>query len=152
MQDLMGSSLYSGNSPGETEMEIMRSRMVMTQVVRELGLQTFAYPRPLPVLGLIPRRLRLPDPGLDMRCAPISGATRRSLLGELEVPDRLGWARSSLCASPGRGNYSADPAGHSRVDGRLRERLAQTAIGSVAGHRAAGRAGRARIPSRPHGR
>ncbi|WP_323039924.1 polysaccharide biosynthesis tyrosine autokinase [Gemmobacter sp.] len=141
MQDLLGSSSYSGNSPGETEMEIMRSRMVMGQAVRDLGLQIFAYPRPLPVLGLIPARLRLPDPGLEA-LRPYQWGNETITVGELEVPqDWLGKEFTLRITGPGEFRLTLPDA--TELDGRVRERLAQAATGfSLIVDRLEGPAGR----------
>ena len=89
MQDLLGgSSWYSGNSPGEAEMELMKSRMVIGGAVRELDLQIYAIARPLPVLGLMPARLRLPDPGLNL-LAPYQWGNEALQIAELEMPPEL---------------------------------------------------------------
>ena len=122
MQDLLGSSYYSGNSPGETEMEIMRSRMVMGQAVRDLDLQVFAYPRPLPVLGLIPARLGLTDPEIEA-LRPYQWGNEAISLGELEVPqDWLGKALTLRITAPGA--FLLTLPDETTQPGRVRERLA----------------------------
>lgn len=122
MQDLLGSSYYTGNSPGETEMEIMKSRMVMGKVVQKLDLQTYAYPRPLPVLGLIPKRLKLPDPGLGF-LRPYQWGNESIEIGERELPQ--GWlGKQLLLTITGPDSFSlALPDGSVR-EGRARVRLA----------------------------
>ena len=126
MQDLLGSN-YTGNSPGETEMEIMKSRMVMGQVVRELGLQVFAYPRPLPILGLIPRRLQLPDPGIDA-LRPFQWGNEAIVLGEMEVPEP--WLGESIILTITEGErYVIQLPDGTLHSGVARERLALPQVG-----------------------
>ncbi|KQB17267.1 polysaccharide biosynthesis tyrosine autokinase [Rhodobacter capsulatus] len=60
MQELLSGDL-GAKSPGEAEMAIMKSRMVMSEVVQGLNLQIVAEPRPWPVLGMLPVRLGVPD-------------------------------------------------------------------------------------------
>lgn len=141
MQDLLGTSSYSGNSPGETEMEIMRSRMVIGKAVRDLDLQIFAYPRPLPVLGLIPARLRLPDPGIDA-LRPFQWGNEAIVIGELEVPqDWLG--EELVLIITGDGTFRLTLPDQTTLDGRVRERLAQNTTGlSLVVDRLEGRVGR----------
>lgn len=63
MQALLGDG-GSGAAAVDTETEILRSRMVVSEAVLELDLQTTARPRPFLLLGQLPARLGLPDPGL----------------------------------------------------------------------------------------
>lgn len=120
MQDLLGSS-YTGDSPGETEMEIMKSRMVMGQVVQELDLQIYAYPRPMPILGLIPKRLRLPDPGLSF-LAPYQWGNEKIVIGELELPqDWQGEGLELTITAPGQYDLILPDA--TVMAGKVRQRL-----------------------------
>lgn len=119
MQDLLGGGA-SGNSPGETEMEIMRSRMVMGRMVEDLGLQIQALPLPVPLLGQLPRRLGLPDPGILPR---YQWGDETIVLGELELPDAwLGEPLPLIVTGPG--TYQITLPDGSRHDGRVRARLA----------------------------
>lgn len=82
MQDLLGADL--GKSPAETQMAIMASRRVLGDAVSALGLEVYAQPKPVPLLGVLPIRLGLPDPGI----LP-AYAWEKSLLtlGGLRLPD-----------------------------------------------------------------
>ncbi len=120
MQNLMGGN--SGRNSGEAEMEIMKSRMVMAQAARELDLQVYAYPRPLPYLGLIPKRLKLPDPGLDF-LRPYQWGNETLEVGELELPQD--WEGASLLLTiTGPDTYEVRLPDDTVVTGTLRERLA----------------------------
>ncbi|MFM2389246.1 MAG: tyrosine-protein kinase Wzc [Pseudomonadota bacterium] len=83
MQDLLGGD---GGSPVETELEIIRSRLVLGEAVRELNLEIVAQPKELPLVGRIPARLKLPDPGFDFLSAYRWGNERISV-ASLEVPE-----------------------------------------------------------------
>lgn len=91
MQDMQGGG--SGDSSTDAQIEIMKSRMVMMQAVRKLDFQIYAYPRPLPYLGLIPARLKLPDPGIDA-LRPYQWGNEAISLSELELPED--WLGSSI--------------------------------------------------------
>lgn len=124
MQDLMGGA---GDSGGEAEMEIMKSRMVMEQAVLELDLQTYAYPRPMPYLGLIPKRIGLPDFGFEM-LRPYQWGNEFIAVGEMEVPqDWIG--TSILLKITGAGTFEVALPDGQAVTGRIRERLAIPEIG-----------------------
>lgn len=59
MLDLLGSD-SSGAAATETEIEILKSRMVIGEAVRALGLDLVAEPVAAPILGQLPKRLGLP--------------------------------------------------------------------------------------------
>lgn len=82
MKDLFASS--GGKSEAETQMAIMESRLVLGQAVKKLDLETFAYPKRLPVLGLFPMHVGLPSFGLlpSYQWGPESIS-----VGRLKVPD-----------------------------------------------------------------
>jgi tyrosine-protein kinase Etk/Wzc len=118
--DMLGSG--ASDNSANAEIEIMKSRMVMTQAVHELDLQIYAYPRPLPFLGLIPARLRLPDSGIGA-LTPYQWGNETVRLGELEVPqDWLGIDMTLTIT--GVGKYSIILPDGSTAYGILRERLA----------------------------
>lgn len=120
MQELMGNGGNAGE--GEAEMEIMKSRMVMAQAARELNAQIYAYPQPLPYLGLIPVRLNLPDPKLDF-LRPYQWGNEAIEIGELEVPQD--WIGSDmLLRITGADTYEVTLPDGSKVAGTARERLA----------------------------
>ena len=127
MQDLLGDSVGSANSPADTEVEIMKSRMVIGQVVQELGLQVHAVPRPLPVLGQLPARLGLPDSGLDI-LRPYQWGNEAIAIGELELPDH--WlGEEFVLRITGPETYIVTLPDGQPHDGRLRERLSLPAPG-----------------------
>ncbi len=139
MQELIGDG--GGDSAVEAEIEIMRSRMVMREAVETLDLQVFAWPRPLPVLGLIPWRLKLPDPGFAF-IRRYQWGNEAIVVGELEVPD--GWLNADIpLTAVAPGSYVVSlPDGSSRT-GRVGERLADADAGlSLVVDRLEGPAGR----------
>lgn len=91
MQELLGGARSA--SPVLTEIEIMKSRMVIGDAAQVLKLETFAIPRPLPVLGVLPVRLRLADPDIAL-LKPYRWGNEAISLGELTVPER--WVGQSL--------------------------------------------------------
>src|SRR5690554_3851549 len=118
--DMLGNA--SSEQSSGAEMEILKSRMVMSQAVRELGLQVYAYPRPLPYLGLIPARLNLADPGLGI-LRPYQWGNEEVRLGELEVPQE--WLGKSMTLTiTDDGTYRITLPDARTADGTLRERLA----------------------------
>jgi tyrosine-protein kinase Etk/Wzc len=127
MQDLLGDGPDSGNSPADAEMEIMKSRMIMGQVVQDLGVQIYAHPRPLPVLGLLPARLNLPDPELEA-LKPYQWGNEAITLGELEVPEH--WLGEDMVLRiTGDGRYVVVLPDATTKEGRVRQRLAAPEIG-----------------------
>lgn len=60
MADLLGSDA-SGAGGTETEIEIIKSRMVIGEAVQELALDLVAEPVEAPILGQLPKRLGLPQ-------------------------------------------------------------------------------------------
>lgn len=118
MQELVGST---GDSPGQTEMEIMKSRMVIGAAVQELGLDRYAYPRPLPVLGQLPRRLGLSGLGNGF-LRQFQWGNESLTIGELEVPeDWLG--EDMVLTITGPDSFAVTLPDGSELTGRLRERL-----------------------------
>ncbi|OWY05099.1 MULTISPECIES: polysaccharide biosynthesis tyrosine autokinase [Thioclava] len=63
MQTLLGSDV-GGKSQAETQIAIMSSRLVLGDAANKLDLQNFVIPRRLPLIGMLPANLHLPDPGL----------------------------------------------------------------------------------------
>jgi tyrosine-protein kinase Etk/Wzc len=127
MQELLGAGSSAGNSPADTEMEIMKSRMVMGQVVRELGLQVYAHPRPLPFLALLPARLKLADPQIEL-LRPYQWGNEAIAVGELEVPEH--WLGEDMVLQiTGADSYRLTLPDGAMKDGKVRERLALADIG-----------------------
>ena len=85
MQELLGSAA-SGTAAIETEIEIIKSRMVIGEAVRELGLQLRASPLRMPLLGALPRRLKLSEAPIPFLQAYAWGGEQIAV-GQLEVSD-----------------------------------------------------------------
>lgn len=81
----------SAQSAGAAEMEILKSRMIMRKVVETLDLQLEAEARKLPLLGLLPEQLGLPDLGLFKS---YRWGNEAITVGTLKVPDA--WLDQSL--------------------------------------------------------
>ncbi len=106
------SSIFGEESDSQTaaEVQILRSRMVLGQVVDRLELDTVVTPTPLPVLGDALRRRGIERPGvMEGRAAVWGGETLA--LGRFEVADHLRGEPLTLRAL-GEGRFQL------RLDGR----------------------------------
>ncbi|KFE33418.1 tyrosine-protein kinase Wzc [Thioclava atlantica] len=90
MQDILGRGT-GGKSPSDTQIAIMSSRRVLGEAVRKVGLETYAVPRRLPLLGVLPARLHLPDLGLF---PSYQWGEEALVLGAMQVPDS--WRNDSM--------------------------------------------------------
>lgn len=123
MLDLTGTS----DSRVLAEIEIIRSRLVLGETVDQLGLDISAAPRELPYIGYLLRVLNLPEPGFSF-LKPYAWATEAITVSELEVPEP--WIGTPmLLTALGDERYSLTLPDGSQREGRLRERLADGAIG-----------------------
>ena len=126
MQDLLGQD-GGGASAIETEIEIIRSRMVIGDAVRELDLQTRAEPLPLPVLGRLPERLGLPDHSIAF-LTPYSWAGEGIDVAALEVPDA--WLGETFeLTRTGEDSFRVTLPDGSVHDGRVGVRMAPSGTG-----------------------
>lgn len=123
MQDLM----MGEEAASVTEIEILRSRMVLGAVVDQLDLEIQAEPRRLPVVGRMLDRLNLPDPGLGM-LAPYAWSDEAIAIGEFEVPDQ--WIGEPFVVTAlGNGGYSLLLPDGSAREGMVREPLRDDTLG-----------------------
>lgn len=121
MQELLGGAAGS-KSPGEAEIEIMRSRMVMREAALALDLQVSAVPRPLPVMGMLPTRLALPDLGWHF-LTPYQWGNEAITVGELEVPEA--WLGTHLVLRiAGPDQFAITLPDGKLIEGHVRQRLA----------------------------
>ena len=121
MQDLLGGG---SRSPSEAEIEIMKSHLVLGEAVQTLDLQISARPRKLPLLGVLPTRLKLPDPGLKV-IAPFQWGNEAITVGELEVQGS--WlGQDMILTTTGPGSYSVELPDGRRLDGKAQTRLSRT--------------------------
>jgi len=123
LEDIAG--VFPTESAADTEIEILRSRSMVSQVVKELGLDIGAAPRRFPIVGAaIARGHREPE----VATAPL-GLSRFGWGGEriavdrLEVPREMENTRLTLIAGEG-GRYALQGA-----DG---ERLLEGEVGKTA--------------------
>lgn len=122
MQDLL-----SEEPASVTEIEILRSRMVLGRVVDELGLDIMAAPLRLPVLGGVAQRLGIPRPDWALPAA-YAWDTEAITVPELEVP--ADWVGDDILLTVGEGGrFALDLPDGTRRDGTLRERLGDAASG-----------------------
>lgn len=122
MQDLL-----SEETASITEIEILRSRMVLGRVVDELGLDIMATPLRLPVVGGVVQRLGLPRPQWDVLSAH-AWAEEAIEVGELELPQS--WIGRTLeLTALGDGRYSVVLPDGSRREGTVPARIEDAALG-----------------------
>jgi tyrosine-protein kinase Etk/Wzc len=129
LEDL--SNMFSDASPAETEIEILRSRMLVGSVVDELRLDVVAQPRFFPVFGRAIARRH----ASDVPAIPVLGFTSYAWGGEriglsrLEVPKRWEGKPLTLVAHGG-GRYDLlDPEGKLVARGEAGKALALGHVG-----------------------
>jgi tyrosine-protein kinase Etk/Wzc len=115
------SSLFSGSTPTEGEIEILRSRMLVGSVVDELKLDVIAAPRRFPIFGSAVARWRSgPEPA-----SAFLGLSRYGWGGEriavprLEVPPRLEGEELVLVAGEGGRFAVRGPEGEPLLEGEV---------------------------------
>ncbi len=82
------SSMFSDSPQSVAEIEILNSRMILGQVVKDLKLDVSATPKRLPVIGNFLSRVELPDPDISY-ISTYAWHTEAINLGFLDVPDSL---------------------------------------------------------------
>ena len=82
------STLFSSTPQSVAEIEILRSRMILGQVIKDLKLEISATPRRLPIIGNFLSRYDLPEPDFSF-LARYAWHDEAITLGLLEVPPRL---------------------------------------------------------------
>lgn len=122
MQDLLGERTAS-----VTEIEILRSRLVLGSVVDELDLDIVAQPDRLPVIGGLLERSGLPRPEVDFLNA-WAWTDERIALGELAVPQD--WIDKEIpLTALGEGRFSVALPDGTTLEGVLQTRLVDEARG-----------------------
>jgi tyrosine-protein kinase Etk/Wzc len=129
LEDL--SSMFSSTSPAETEIEILRSRMLIGSVVEELHLDVIAGPRFFPAFGRgIARHY-----ASDVPASPVLGLAsytwggERIALSRLEVPKRWEGKLLTVVAHEG-GRYDLlDPEGKLVAHGEAGKALTLGQVG-----------------------
>lgn len=133
--------LISSETAPVTEMEILRSRMVLGRVVDELGLAIVAEPKRLPFIGGVAQRLGLPRIEIEGFGA-YAWNVEAIDVGEFELPsDWIG--RTFTLTALGNGRYRLELPDGSRREGEVRKRLEDATLGlSLRVDRLEGEAGR----------
>lgn len=109
------------------EIEIIRSRLVLGETVDQLGLDIIAAPRELPYVGYLIRALNLPKPNFAF-LKPYAWSTEAISVSELELPQA--WVGKGITlVALGDGRYSITLPDDTQREGRLRERLEDSALG-----------------------
>lgn len=109
------------------EIEVLRSRVLLSETVAALGLDMVAQPRELPIGAYLIRSLDLPDPGFGF-LKPYAWSSESITLGELEVPDDWIGTPFLLTATGGDQFQVLLPDGTTR-DGRVKQQLADASLG-----------------------
>ena len=105
------SGLLSEDTQSVTEIEIIKSRMVLGEVVEKLRLNHIAAPRSLPIIGNFLTRYNLPDPG-GAFLRPYAWNDEDIQIGMIEVPDRY-VGEPFIVTKSGERAYSVNVAGES---------------------------------------
>ena len=122
MQELLGGA-STAKSPGESEMVIMTSRMVMSEVAQQLNLQIEAHPRPWPLVGMLPVRIGVPDFWFGAFAAYQRGNEAISV-SELSLPKE--WQGKDLVLTiTAPGEFRLDLPDGSTLEGPMRRRVAK---------------------------
>lgn len=120
-------SLLSSDSSSVTEIELLRSRMVLSKVIDEMGLDIVASPKKLPVIGGVVQRLGLPRPELPVLDA-YAWDNEEIEIGELEVPPY--WiGEPMILVATGEGRFRVDLPDGSTREGATTARLEDAALG-----------------------
>ncbi len=124
MQGLLGGG---GQAPSEAEIEIMRSHLVLGEAAMALDLQITAKPRRVPLLGVLPMRLGLPDTGIWL-LAPFEWGNEAIDIGELEMrPEWLG--EDLVLTITGPETFSLELPDGREIEGTVRTRVADVGAG-----------------------
>jgi tyrosine-protein kinase Etk/Wzc len=123
-------SLLEGTSKADTEIQILQSRTLATQVVDATKLYIDAHPRWFPLVGRAIAR-RYDDPGLR---APLLGLTsyawggERITVDQFEVPKKLQEYKYRLVAGAGGAYTLYDPDGNLVLEGQVGRAAAQGGV------------------------
>lgn len=114
--------IFATESEAITEIEIIKSRMVLGRVIEELNLDVLAEPVRLPVVGDFLLRHDIPRPDWGF-LRSYAWHDEKISLGELNVPNK--WLGSQMTVtSDGVGGYEVVLPDESVVQGRVGEQLA----------------------------
>ncbi|MDI5891886.1 polysaccharide biosynthesis tyrosine autokinase [Halomonas rhizosphaerae] len=78
------------------EVQILRSRMVLGEVVDRMGLDTEVIPKALPIIGRYIQRQGIPRPSFDTGSIAIAESLSDALKGSISLPDALKGSLSVL--------------------------------------------------------
>ncbi len=109
------------------EIEILKSRSILTEVIENLALNITAEPRRLPLIGDFLRRYALPDPGFEF-LRPYAWHEEQIHVARLVVPRALEGKELTLTAL-GEGRFRFDPGRGQVLEGKVGELLTDDASG-----------------------
>ncbi|NOR61297.1 MAG: polysaccharide biosynthesis tyrosine autokinase [Rhodobacteraceae bacterium] len=143
------SSLYSDTPESAAEIEILQSRMILGQVIKDLQLETLAAPKRLPFIGNFLSRFELPEPDMSY-LASYAWHEESIEIGLLEVPAHLLNEPITLI-SLGNGMYEVMLNSTAPIIGRVGEPLRRSEIGfALMVNTITGQAGREFIVEKQH--
>ena len=120
--------MLGGGAPlSVAEVEILRSRMILGDVVETLNLNWSANPRRLPVIGNFLKRYSLPDPGWRV-LGPFAWHNEAIELGWLNVPENL-LGKAVVLTTLGNDSYIVDLGLAGPLNGQVGELLQNDAAG-----------------------
>lgn len=114
------SGLFSETPQSVTEVEIIRSRMILVDVVKNLNLDRIATPKRLPLIGNFLSRYNLPDPEWEL-LSSYAWHNEAISLSLMEVPEYLLGEPVTLIAQ-GNDQFSVDLNGQI-LEGKVGELL-----------------------------
>lgn len=100
------SGLFADTPQSVAEIEILRSRMILGQVINDLDLDISAEPKRLPVIGNLLSRIRFPEPEISY-ISDYAWHDEAISLGFFEIPDAL-IATPLTLTYAGDGQFSID--------------------------------------------
>jgi tyrosine-protein kinase Etk/Wzc len=129
LEDL--SSMFGSATPAETEIEILRSRMLVGSVLDELHLDVVAEPLFFPIVGRGLARRHLYDGPADpvLGLSPYSWGGERIALSRLEVPKRWEGRQLTVVARGGDLYTLLDPEGDVIANGERGKPLVSGGVG-----------------------
>ncbi len=121
------SSLFGDTPESAAEIEILRSRMILGQVIQDLQLENRATPKRLPLIGNFLSRFALPEPSISY-LSSYAWHEESIEIGLLEVPIHLLNEPIALI-NLGSGRYEVKLKSSAPIIGRVGEPLRRTELG-----------------------
>ena len=121
------SALFSETPQSVSEIEILRSRMILGDVIRELKLDTFAEPRRLPIIGNFLSRYAIPEPDISY-INNFAWHDESIAINFLEVPTFL-LGTELLLTYKGQQQFEISLGDGTLIEGEIGEAIRQPELG-----------------------